>query len=109
MKYLDAQTNKEQVISDFLKQLGPPPAQRLRVEDNLFLNREEYIQYIKNKAFEVDNITNLEFLPTELDFAIFEITQEDLPEIVTLTGRSLYEFYRARMIRVLTLEKECRL
>jgi len=63
------------------------------------LNREEYIQYIKNKVFELDDITKLEFTPIELDFAIFEITQEDLPEIVVLTGRTLYEFYRSKMIR----------
>jgi len=84
---------------EFLKKLGPPPSQRIRVEDGLLLNRQEYIQYIKNKAFELDDITNLEFTPTELDFDIFEITQEDLPEIVKV-GRSLYEFYQARMIRV---------
>ena len=87
-------------FEEILKTLGSPPSQRVRVEDGLLLNRLEYIKYIKNKAFELHDITNLEFKPTKLDFEIFEITQEDLPEIVSMTGRSLYEFYRAKMIPV---------
>ena len=72
---------------------------RWRIEKNgifVLVNRYEYIDYIKKKAFEIDDIAYLEFTPSEMEFEIFEITEKDLPEIVKM-GRTLYEFYRSKM------------
>ena len=67
--------------------------------------RDQYIEYIKKKAFEIDDVAHLEFTPFEIDFESFEITEADLPEIVK-AGRSLYMFYRAKMMdRKLQLQK----